>query len=774
MDCWERRIEQLNGHVIHVQYIKEEKAGRIIEGISSSQNQGENLFSWNEQEICFGRHQIRVREIGCEFQKIETFHFVPEGTPVYEQVESANGTVTVLKNGVKKFDKYMHQIRLTFESSKDEMLFGLGQHENGIYNYKGKTEYLYQNNMKISIPFLMSTDNYGILIDTESSLVFESKDTLTTFLIYAEEKLSYYVILGDDFDEIIYHLRELTGRASMLPRWAFGYMQSKEKYSSQKELLETGERFRREDIPIDCLVQDWCTWEDKKWGQKTVDKHRYPDLPRMVSQLHDMHIKLMVSVWPNMDAGTENHSEFEKNGMLLPNSNLYDAYKEKARDIYWKQCSEEWFRAGIDAWWCDNSEPFTASDWCGAVKRSEKKRFEIIMKEAHNSAPWNQVNSYGLWHGKGIYEHWRLQCPSKRVVNLSRSTYISGQKYGIIPWSGDITAKWSTMKIQIAEGLKMCMTGMPYWTLDIGGFFTVRDKWENRGCNMAGDPNPLWFWDGDYNDGVEDAAYCELYTRWLEYATFLPIFRSHGTDTPREPWNFGQKGTIFYDAILKFIRLRYRLLPYIYSSAAAVTREHKTIMRSLLFDFKQDKRVWEIQDSYMFGDAFLVSPVTRPMYYEKGGKACDCPKKEKEVYLPQGTVWYNYWTKEKYEGGQCVNCATPIDKIPLFVHAGAIIPLSGDIDYADERQGKCNVIEVYDGADGNFSMYFDAGDGYAYEIGEYCLVRLEYRNNEKSLYLANAEGSMRVRERLHIRLISSEKVTEVQVVYNGEKKKINL
>lgn len=774
MSDWNRRITQISNRIIHVLYEKNNEIGKsafIQEIISGTEEQNEG-YVCDGEKICFGKDG-RVREIACQFEQVATYRYGADGEPVYEQAESANGTVTIIKNAVKKFDRYMDKISVTFESSEEEMLFGLGQHEDGIYNYKGKQQYLYQHNMKISIPFILSTDNYGILIDTESSVRFNSHKTRTTFVIDAENKLSYYVILGDTFDEIIYNLRLLTGRASMLPRWAFGYIQSKEKYCSSKELVETAQRFRDENIPLDCLVQDWCTWEDKKWGQKTVDKVRYPDLPGMVKELHDKHVHLMVSVWPNMDAHTDNYKAFAERDMLLPNSNVYDAYNEKARDLYWEQCDEEWFSSGIDAWWCDSCEPFTASDWCGEIKKSEKDRYETIMEEAHNSAPWGQVNSYGLWHGKGIYEHWREQCSAKRVVNLSRSTYISGQKYGIIPWSGDISAKWSTMKKQIAEGLNMCMSGMPYWTLDIGGFFTVCDKWENRGCNLAGDSTPLWFWNGDYNDGVKDLGYCELYTRWLQYGTFLPIFRSHGTDTPREPWNFGSRGDIFYDTIIKFIQLRYRLLPYIYSLAAAVSMEHKTIMKSLMFDFKQDRKVWEIKDSYMFGDAFLVSPVTEPMYYMANSKKIDFSNKEKQVYLPEGSQWYDYWTKEVYSGGITVKCKAEIETMPLFVRAGSIIPMSDVIRYTGEEKGETGIIEIYDGADGKFSLYYDSGDGYEYEEGEYCVVEMRYQCSEKSLYFMQSQGNMGMTEKWILRLYSENEVVERTVDYKGEPVKIS-
>jgi len=705
----------------------------------------------------------------------DVYRYVIDGEPVIRSKNTANGEVAYIENARREPDGSAFQGQLVFKTTEDEHLYGLGQHENGVYDYNGKIEYLYQTNMKISIPFILSTKNYGILIDTESAMIFDGTNGTMRFTLDTVDELSYYVIIGDNFDKIIGALRTLTGRAAMLPRWAFGYIQSKERYHSSEDLLNTVAQFRASHLPIDCIVQDWYTWKKGLWGEKHADPSRYPNLPMLVDALHGQHVKLMVSIWPNMVAGGADYQEFQEQGLLLPNSTVYNAFNADARALYWKQCEKDWFSAGIDAWWCDNAEPFSDADWSGETKRTEELRYQLIVTDSQKSMDWKRLNTYGLLHAKGIYENWRKQTQAKRVTNLSRSTYISGQKYGVIAWSGDISAKWSVLKNQIVEGIKFSMSGTPYWTLDIGGFFTVRDKFENRGCEKAGDETPLWFWNGDYNDGANDLGYRELYVRWLQYATFLPIFRSHGTDTPREPWNFGHPGDPFYDTISTFIQLRYRLLPYIYSTAASVWFHHDTLLRSLLFDFAKDVQVQDVCHSYMFGKALLVCPVTEPMYYGPNSTPLQNTLKTQAVYLPQSTLWYDFWTNQAYIGGQTVICEAPLSKIPVFVKAGSILPLSDTLAYADERNGETSVLQIYAGADGEFSLYNDEGDGYAYEAGNYSLIRLLYRDQEKTLTFAKAAGSYPHQESFTIRLIEDGQIRDaMHFQYSGTETTLSL
>ena len=583
------------------------------------------------------------------------------------------------------------------------------------------------------------------------------------------------VFIGENFDEIIASLRALTGRATLLPRWMFGYVQSKERYRSAGELTDTVAQFRASKIPMDCIVQDWYTWEKGLWGEKRADPSRYPDLKALIRNLHEQHARLMVSVWPNMAEGGDNYREFQEAGLLLPNSAVYNAFDETARRLYWKQCNEQWFSAGVDAWWCDNAEPFSDADWNGPTKRPEELRYQLIVADSQKSMDWTRLNTYGLFHAKGIYENWRRQTGEKRVANLSRSTYASGQRYGVIAWSGDLSAKWSVLKNQIVEGIKFSMSGAPYWTLDIGGFFAVKDQYGNRGCEQAGNDTPLWFWNGDYNEGVNDLGYRELYVRWLQYAAFLPVFRAHGTDTPREPWRFGKPGEPFYDAILAFMRLRYQLLPYIYSTAASVYLRHDTMLRSLMFDFAGDPNVWDISDTYLFGKALLVCPVTEPMYYGPQSTPLNNTSKTRAVYLPQPALWYDFWTNRSYPGGTTVTCEAPLQRMPLFVRAGAILPLSQPLEYADERQGEVAELLVYDGMDGAFSLYQDEGDGYAYETGNYALLDLRYAYAEKTLHFARAQGQYPYQRHFAVRLIADGLVGQaVPVTYEGQEMAVRL
>ena len=727
--------------------------------------------------ICFKNKQGEaiLKETGHDLAEKKIYQYSIDGNPVVKYKQTANGQVAYIENAKQEAAGTSYEGKLVFSITEDEGIYGLGQHEDGTYNYNGKKEYLFQTNMKISVPFLLSSRKYGILIDTESAVIFDCKQGEIVFTIDTTNELSYYVITAESFEEIISELRSLTGRTPMLPRWAFGYIQSKERYKSSEDLISTVSKFRKSGIPIDCIVQDWLSWDDGLWGEKRADKKRYPDLKGLVDRLHEENVRLMVSIWPNMAEGGSNHKEMNEKGLLLPNSTTYNAYDENAREVYWKQCQEEWFAAGVDAWWCDNSEPFSDADWNGEKKRPDELRYQLIIDESKKHMDWTRLNSYGLYHAKGIYENWRKTNKDKRVTNLTRSSYISGQRYGTILWSGDISAKWSTLRKQITEGIKVSMSGIPYWTLDIGAFFTVKDKYENRGCNSSKTTNKLWFWDGDYNDGVNDLGYRELYVRWLQFGTFLPMFRSHGTDTPREPWNFGSPGSIFYDSILKFIKLRYRLLPYIYSTAAEVYQNHSTILRSLLFDFAGDENVKVLSDSYMFGKAFLVCPVTEPMYYDADSEMINNAEKTKQVYLPKGPGWYDFWTNTFYEGGQTIICKATLDIMPLFVKAGSIIPVSEPIMYADEKKGEISEIIVYGGGDGDFTLYNDEGDNYSYEDGNFSTIPLRYSNCSKTLVFGEPHGKYKHQEQFKITLIESERIfNTIEFLYKGNEESVDL
>lgn len=660
--------------------------------------------------------------------------------PIIDHVHTVDGERNFIRNLVKRKDREAYRGKLGFRFLPEEGIYGLGQGEEGIYNYHGHTQYLYQHNMRIPMPFFASDNGYGILADCGSLMTFESQETESHFFFDAIEQMEYYLIAGDCMDEIIKGFRFLTGKARLLPKWAYGYLQSKEAYKNQQELVDVTAEYRRRQVPLDGIIQDWCSWEDGNWGEKILDPKRYPDMKAANEEINQMHVHTMVSIWPTMTSGGKNYKEMEEKGHLLTDFTTYDAFSEEARRIYFDQAKRELFDKGFEAWWCDSSEPFTGSDWNGPEKREPWERYQLVGTDHKKYLGALRANTYALFHSRGIYENQRKLTEEKRVLNLTRSGYPSTQKYGTVLWSGDTSASWETLATQVKEGLNMAMSGIPYWTLDIGGFFTVHKKWENRGCGCNQDPSMKWFWKGDYEEGVKDLGYRELYTRWLQFAVFLPIFRAHGTDTPREIWQFGEKGTPFYDAIEKAIRLRYALMPYIYSLAAQVYFEDATIMRSLLFDFSEDETAKGIWDEFLFGKNLLICPVLKPMYYEKENKKIE-KEKSRCCYLPEGSVWYDFWTDKKYTGGQWITVESPIDQIPVFVKAGTILPLSKGIQYADEQPEEGLEIRIYPGADGTFTLYEDAGNGYGFEKGEYALTKFCWDDQGKKLTKEERKGN---------------------------------
>lgn len=709
-------VEQQSRHVIKVSYVPSDC---------------EKLMDSEKMDFCFDNRKL-LSQTGVKFVPKEVYEYTVDGEAKFSTKKTANGDVTYIENAQSRFVRNSYSAVLELEVGEKELLLGLGQYEDGVFDYRNHTEYMYESNMRIALPILMTTGGYAVYIDTGSNMIFKSEGNTVRFEIDTASELTYYVIFGENIDELILHFQELTGKAAMMPRFIYGYVQSKEHYHTGEELVRTAKEFRRRDIPIDVLVQDWFTWDDGLWGEKILDKKRYPDFPKTVGKLHDDNIRLMFSIWPNIATTGENYKEFEQNDGLLPNSNVYNAFSEECRRIYWEQCEREIMSAGIDALWCDNSEPFSDADWSGEKKRPEKERYERVVSDSKKSIEWEQLNLFGLYHAKGIYENWRKNYPQRRVVNLTRSGYISSQKYGAILWSGDISAKWETLRNQITEGLKMGLCGNPYWTLDIGGFF-VRKA-------------PMWFWNGDFMEGVKDAGYRELYTRWLQFGAFLPVFRSHGTDTPREPWNFINEDDCtlpFYETIVKFIRLRYHLLPYIYSLGYKAHSEAYIMMRALAFDFADDERAAGCTDEYMFGPSFLAAPVYEAMYYAPGNVRLENRDLHRIVYLPQeGSVWYDYWTSTCYDGGREIAAAADITTMPLFVRAGSIIPVSADISYSGQNNGAANEVFVYEGADGCFDLYNDSGDGYEYENGSFYILSLAYSDREKVLRIKKSAGDM--------------------------------
>lgn len=724
----------------------------VAAGADISVEEGESSYKVSTGKICVeldkesGKFtwydkvsgEVLLREGGKELTENPLMVYsTGDEKAVIRRVQTVDGERNFVENLKPTLDHMAYKAKLYFQWEDGEQIHGLGQGEEGIYDYRGNVQYLYQHNMRIPIPFLVSNRKYGILADCGSLMTFNDDCRGSYLYMDTVEQMDYYFIAGDTMDEIIAGFRKLTGKAVMLPKWAYGYVQSKEAYHNQEEVVATADEYRKRGIALDCIVQDWNTWKDGFWGNKLVDKERYPNLKAMNKSLHDMHVHSMVSVWPNMNAGTENYEEMEAAGYLLHDYATYDAFDEKARELYWKQADEELFSGGFDSWWCDSTEPFSGPDWNGEHLREPWERFKMVGDEHKKFLRADRANLYAVAHAQGIYENQRKTAPDKRVLNLTRSGYAGAQKYGTMLWSGDTCATWRNFKKQITEGLNMCMSGMPYWTLDIGAFFTVGEKWQNRGCGCNTDPQAKWFWQGAYDEGVADLGYRELYVRWFQYGTFLPMFRSHGTDTPREIWNFGEPGEIFYDALEKSIRLRYRLMPYIYSMAGKVCMEDYTMLRSLLFDFPEDAVAAGMDSEFMFGDSLLVCPVTEPMYYEQNSRELTKDKRWK-CYLPAGESWVDFYSSEVWEGGQWIEVSVSMEQIPVFVKAGSIIPMEQGLQYASEEVDTPLELRIYPGKDGEFTLYEDAGDDYGYEEGIYNRISMSWNDKDRKLRIGAA------------------------------------
>lgn len=628
------------------------------------------------------------------------------------------------------------QVRQNFVWQPGEALYGLGSHEEDVLNLRGTMQYLYQQNMKAVVPVIVSSRGYGILFNVTCEMEFHDDDAGSFVKLDAVDELDYYVIYGPEFDSIVSGYRELTGRVPMLPRWSFGYCQSKERYQTQEELVEVVEEYRKRKLPLDLIIQDWKYWT-QGWGIKSFDPSRYPDPSAMCERIHELNAHVMISIWPTVKGDDEAY-DMQQRGYMLNDMATYDAYSDAARKAYWDY-AENLFRHGIDGWWCDCTEPVEA-DWCGSTKLSPEQRRSINTQRQQVVLGRERVASYSLLHSQGIYENQR-HCSGKRVINLTRSAYAGQQRYATVTWSGDVAARWEVLAQQIPSGLGFAATGCPYWTNDIGGFFVGKDP--DTKLNR-------WFWNGQFDNGCDDLGYREFYTRWFQYGSFLPMFRSHGTDTPRELWQFGNPGDLFYDSLVKYLHLRYQLMPYIYSLAGRTTQEHYTMMRLLAFDFREDPQALDIKTQYMFGSALMVCPITRPMYYDPGSQPIVNDDKSRKVYLPAGAEWYDFWTDARVEGGQTIDADAPIETMPLYVRAGSIIPMGPEVQYTDEKLDAEWTIHIYPGADASFRVYEDAGDGYGYEASEFASWHLNWDDASRVLTVGERSGSFpgMVRSRL--------------------------
>lgn len=656
-----------------------------------------------------------------------------------ETKQTVDGTRSNLLGGEKVFVRKSNHGKLNLRFTEDEELYGLGSHEEGYPSLKGQFVPLYQENMRIAVPYMVSTKGYAYLFDCASHINFDGTDVRYGRLWFDSlDNLDYYFICGGDFDEVCRGYRTLTGVTPMLPKWAVGYVQSRERYISQKHILETAAKYREIGVPLDCIVQDWHTWPDNLWGYKCFDPARYPDPDGMMEALHGMNLHMILSIWVNMHGDSADRLEFKKAGKLLGNDSTYDAFDPEARALYWRQANEGIFSHGIDGWWCDSTEPFETI-WGGEERPPLPERMNISTDTFKKYLDDSVINVYSLLHSMGIYENQRKTTEEKRVLNLTRSGFAGQHRYGTIVWSGDVSATWETLARQIAIVQNYTACGEAYWSTDAGGFFVK--QWRQ------------WFGDGDYPAGCEDLGFRELYTRWLQFGGFTTFMRSHGTDTPREVWQFGERGTMFRDAIEETIALRYRLAPYFYSINAAVTFDGTMPVTALGLAYPNDRTARKISTQYMYGHELLVCPVTHPMYYTAGSEEVKNPDRYLDVYLPAGCGWYDFYTEEYFVGGQYIRVPVTIDRIPLFVRAGAILPISPVMQYVDEDPSVVCEVRVYTGRDGSFMLYNDSGDGYGYENGEYTAVKITYDDETGCISEELMSGCNRFRRNTEYRII---------------------
>jgi alpha-D-xyloside xylohydrolase len=580
-----------------------------------------------------------------------------------------------------------------------EALYGLGQHQAGVWNYRGESVDISQENSNISVPMLVSTKGYGVFWNNPSRSRFNNR--FANYLYISSEVadvLDYYFIYGPDLDKVVAGYRNLTGQAPMFGKWAYGFWQCKNRYRSQEEILGVARKYRELHIPVDDIVQDWFWWNHK--GEHVFNKN-YPDPKGMVDELHKEHFHLMISVWPFFEPGSAVYDEMDKRGWLVDKfkfgkppyhtagMGVYDATNPEARKYYWSLMEKGLFNIGIDAWWLDTTEPET-----------EGQEENILLGHKLSIGSGDRyVNLFPLLTTGAVYNGQRSTSDKKRVFILSRSAFAGSQRNAVTAWSGDINSDFLSFRRQIPAGLNYSVSGLPYWTTDIGGF-------------VSGNP--------------DDPAYRELFVRWFEYGTFCPIFRVHGTrkTNQNELWSYGPEAQTI---LVNFDRLRYRLLPYIYSLAWKTTSASYTPMRPLAMDFLGDVRAQNTGDQFMYGPAFLVNPVTEPA------------ASTRRLYLPQAR-WYDFWSGTTIDGGHTLDAAAPLERIPLYIRAGSIVPMGPDEEWSDQKPADPIELRVYRGADADFTLYEDENDTYDYEKGVYATIPLYWHDAEQSLTIGERQG----------------------------------
>ncbi len=608
-----------------------------------------------------------------------------------ESLLSEGGSIPRSYEPVELNGAHTYHVTDRFSPDAVEGLYGLGQHQNGMFNYRGATVELGQNNTDVAIPFLVSSKGYAVLWNTASLTYVDNRFPLElSFSSIAGSSVDYYFIYGPEMDSIIHQYRSMTGHTPMLPKWSYGFFQSKDRYVSLDEILSIARRYREEHIPLDAIVQDWFWW---KTEGDPVFNANYHDVPKDLENLHQQHVHAMISVWGLFDPASENFKNLAAQNFDVPKAHVYDATNPAARDFYWNNLAGKLFAQGWDAFWLDSAEPEEYWPHMGdAILRNKQLAIG-------NGAEY--TNIFPLLHTNGIQEHWKATNDRKRVFLLTRSAFLGQQRVGATVWSGDVYSTYWGLSHQVPAGLNFALSGYPYWTTDIGGYWPA------------------------YKGAIQEPAYQELYARWFEFGTFCPIFRTHGHRPHNEMWTYDKVEPI----LISYDKLRYRLMPYIYSLAWKVTDQDYTIQRPLVMDWRTDQNTWNIGDQFMFGPAIMVSPVLK------------ANATHRNVYLPDSPAWYDFWTGAEIKGGKEIEADAPLDRLPLYVRAGSILPLGPEIEYASENPGGPIELRIYRGADGSFDLYEDSGDTYDYQKGMHSIIPIRWDDKAGTLTIGTRIGS---------------------------------
>ena len=682
------------------------------------------------------------------------------------------GKVLLRERGISMVRKTEHEFEVSqsFFLDKDEAIYGLGTIQNGKMNRRGEKKRMEQSNLEDFQNVLQSIRGWGLYWENYSPTVFEDNAGGMSFTSEAGQGIDYYFMYGGSADGVIAQMRHLTGDVPMFPLWTYGYWQSKERYKTAAETESIVDQYRALQVPLDGIIQDWQYWgSNYLWNAMDFLSEDFATGPQLIKNVHAKHAHFMISIWASFGPQTQQFRELNEKGLLLPfetwpqsgishiwppvmkypsGVKVYDAFSPEARAIYWKYL-KTLYDYGCDAWWMDSTDPDffnpRESDYAhkvyGGTWRSQRNAFPLETVRGIYQAQRKEANSQ-----KPKANSQKPKANSqKRIFIMTRSSFAGQQHYGSNMWSGDVNSSWDMLRKQVPAGLSFSLTGNPNFNTDIGGFF----------CGSYNTQGPA--------SAPKNPQFQELYVRWMQYGLFCPVFRSHGADAPREIWQFGKKGEPVYDAIEKMIRLRYRLLPYLYSTAWQVTSNNDSYLRPLFSDFASDKKVWNMTDEFMFGRSILAAPIVDPQYTEEkiirtdamtgwdrqdvgskkdDGRSVDWTATKSAVkYLPKGATWYDFWTNKAYRGGRNVTLETTFDRVPMFVRAGSILPLGPEMQYVGEKAWDNLELRVYPGADGRFVLYEDEGDNYNYEKGAYSVIQFGWNDKTHTLTIGARKGS---------------------------------